>query len=170
MLMESPRAVSSRMPTTSECDSLVLGRHEPSFSPPAAVQTGPLQRLAQARSVSGNDCMNSRTAAIWLFSEMNSNEDALTARTREPREEFIRKRRDPPFRSGPSQFGAACRVIHHSQRTDQTITQRRESLTSSSGSLCCFRFVLNNANGFPPRLGSGYRLWTHGTWTHKPCR
>ena len=63
MLMESPCAVSSRTPATSECDNLVLGRHEP-FSPPAAVQTGPLQRLAQARSVSGNDCMNSRLPTL----------------------------------------------------------------------------------------------------------
>ena len=35
------------------------------------------------RSACGNDSMNSRTAAIWLFSAMNSNAVALTVRGRE---------------------------------------------------------------------------------------
>jgi hypothetical protein len=51
--------------------------------------TGAAGGLAQARRVAGNDSMNWRTASIWLFSEMNSNEDALILRTREPREESM---------------------------------------------------------------------------------
>jgi hypothetical protein len=37
----------------------------------------------QLPSVSGSEFMNSWTHAIWLFSEMNSNAEALTARVRE---------------------------------------------------------------------------------------
>src|SRR5262249_5201746 len=42
-----------------------------------------VQRDQQRSSVSGSDCMNSRTDAIWLFSEMNSKSVALTESVRE---------------------------------------------------------------------------------------